>query len=145
MGVSALYVLSTVNFKVALYPMESKGTSMVLSGCTRPSSKAFRVTFRLVRSTPPVFLRTTKALVTSPMPCTTSILVLHPRISIEMDGPLGGTAVGIPGVSDETGTGLNVAVINGIAVAVGIGDVAVGLITTGVAVKMEGVWVGGRN
>jgi hypothetical protein len=62
-----------------------------------------------------------------------------------MDGPLGRVAVGIPGVSDETGTGLNVAVINGIAVEVGIGDVAVGLMTTGVAVKMEGVWVGGRN
>ena len=63
-----------------------------------------------------------------------------------MDGPLGRVTVGIPGVSDETGTGLNVAVINGIAVEVGIiGEVAVGLITTGVAVKMEGVWVGGRK
>src|SRR5688500_20379386 len=63
--------------------------SMVLSGCSRPSSKAKSVAFRLVSCTPPVFFKVTKAFVTSPMPCVTSMLVLQPNTSTEMDGPLG--------------------------------------------------------
>src|ERR1041384_5231322 len=150
-GVSFLYVLSTVNFNATLYPASSEATSTVLSGCTRPSSSAFNVALRLVSSTPPVFLKTMKALVTSPMPWLTSMLVLHPSISTEIVGPPPG-----PGklvcvtaeVSEATTVGVFVAVINRMGVEVATGGVDVALatpITTGVAVKIDGVFVGGRN
>jgi hypothetical protein len=51
------------------------------------------------------------------------------------------------GVLDGSNVGVVVAVINGIGVNVGTCgvDVALAAITTGVAVKMDGVFVGGRN
>jgi hypothetical protein len=91
------------------------------------------------------------------MPWLTSILVLHPRISTEMAGALGilvdvEVPAGITGVSEgkPTNVGAVVAVINGMGVDVagmtcGVGVALATPITTGVAVKIEGVFVGGRN
>ena len=76
------------------------------------------------------------------------MLVLQPRISTEMDGPLGAVVCMLSGVLDGRSVGTNVAVMKGIGVHVGACDRGVGLaalITTGVAVKTEGVGVGGRN
>src|SRR5690242_14911902 len=94
--------------------------------------------------------RITYAFVTSPMPWDTSMLVSQPRISTETAGPLGivGCVVDIlTGVSEGIKVGAVVAVINEILVNVGrICTVAVGpAATTGVAVKTEGVFVGGRK
>jgi hypothetical protein len=76
------------------------------------------------------------------------MLVLQPRISTEISGPLGELVSAPPGVSEGIDVEVGVAVINVKAVAVAICGVEVALatpITTGVAVKMEGVLVGGRN
>src|SRR5512142_150166 len=77
-----------------------------------------------------MFFKTTKAFVTSPIPCVTSMLVLHPRISTARTGPLG-ELVGVT-----------------LGVSTGVEGVSVALATpmiTGVAVKIEGVLVGGRK
>jgi hypothetical protein len=104
---------------------------------------------RWVSSTPPVFLRMTKAFVTSPMPWVTSMLVLQPRTSTATDGPPGGLAAGgvRAGVSDGISVGADVAVMNwrGVDVAIAAAGVALAAITTGVAVRIEGVLVGGRK
>src|SRR5512145_655354 len=120
---------------------------MVLSGCSRPSSRAFRVAFRLVSSTPPVFRRTTKAFVTSPMPCVTSTPVLQPRISTERAGPLGELVCVMSGVSEGSSVAVIVALGTLKLVAVALCGVDVGLaaMMIGVGVKMDGVFVIGRN
>jgi len=77
------------------------------------------------------------------------MLVLHPRISTETAGPLGRVVWIETGVSEAGGrnVGTLVAVINGRLVDVENWTVGVVLapITTAVAVKMEGVFVGGRK
>ena len=63
-----------------------------------------------------------------------------------MDGPMGGLVCVITGVSEGINVGTNVAVMNGMGVEVATGGVALAtLMTTGVAVKMDGVCVGGKN
>jgi hypothetical protein len=84
------------------------------------------------------------------MPWVTSMLVSHPRISTDATGPLGivGWVVSLlRGVFDGIDVGAVVAVINGRLVEVGSWTVGVRLAgtTTGVAVKIEGVLVGGRK
>jgi len=82
------------------------------------------------------------------MPWLTSILVLQPRTSTEMDGPVGGLVCVLTGVPEGSKVGAVVAVINGIAVEVAICGVGVPVgapLPTGVAVKMDGVFVGGRK
>jgi hypothetical protein len=60
---------------------------------------------------------------------------------------MGGLVCVFPGVWDGNKVGAVVAVIKGIGVNVGTCgvDVALAAITTGVAVKMDGVFVGGKN
>src|SRR5215213_28193 len=83
------------------------------------------------------------------MPWATSILVLQPRTSTETAGPLGRVVWIETGVSEARGgnVGTLVAVINERLVAVENWTVGVGLapITTGVAVRIDGVFVGGRK
>jgi len=80
------------------------------------------------------------------MPCVTSMLVLHPSTSTEMEGPRGGLVCVMTDVSDEIKVGTKVAVMKGMGVDVAIWGVALAApMTTGVAVNIEGVWVGGRN
>jgi hypothetical protein len=81
------------------------------------------------------------------MPWVTSILVLQPRISIESRGPPGGLVSVFAGVSEGMSVGAVVAVMKGIGVDVGIVAEAVRLaaMMTGVAVWIEGVFVGGRK
>lgn len=70
-----------------------------------------------------------------------------------MAGPLGGAVCVSPGVSDGIKVGVMVAVINDMLVEVGrsveVGirtvEVTLGARITGVAVKIDGVLVGGRN
>jgi hypothetical protein len=75
------------------------------------------------------------------------MLVLQPRISTATEGPLGGLVCVLSGVLDGSNVGGVVAVIKGIGVNVGTCgvDVALAAITSGVAVKMDGVFVGGRK
>jgi hypothetical protein len=74
------------------------------------------------------------------------MLVLHPSTSTEMDGPLGKVVAALTGVFEGIKVGAEVAVMNGIGVELAICGVALAtMITTGVAVKMDGVCVGGRN
>jgi hypothetical protein len=75
------------------------------------------------------------------------MLVLQPRISTETEGPLGRLVCVFSAVLDGSNVGAVVAVIKGIGVSVGMSgaDVALATITTGVAVKTDGVFVGGRN
>jgi hypothetical protein len=77
------------------------------------------------------------------------MLVSQPRTSTDIIGPLGrGVWVSV-GVSDGIRVEVAVAVMNTMLVAVGAGasivDVALGTRTMGVAVKIEGVPVGGKN
>ena len=81
------------------------------------------------------------------------MLVSQPRTSTEIAGPLGGAVCVSTGELDGIRVGVIVAVIKdmlvevGRSVAVGICSVgvALGAIITGVAVKIDGVLVGGRN
>ena len=78
------------------------------------------------------------------------MLVSQPSISTETEGPLGGLVCVLVGggALDGINEGAVVAVIKGMEVEVAICGVGVALatpITTGVAVKTEGVFVGGRN
>jgi hypothetical protein len=75
------------------------------------------------------------------------MLVLHPRSSTRMPGPLGTVDWGLAGVSEGIRVSTVVAVIKGMLVEVGIGafDVALAAMMSGVAVNTEGVFVGGRN
>ncbi len=88
----------------------------------------------------------TKALVTSPMLCLMSMLVLQPSTSTMMCGERGGT---FSPFGDNAGTGrLGVSLV-GICVAVSVGvfvgssGVFVMVTITGVGVYMAGVMVGG--
>lgn len=75
------------------------------------------------------------------------MLVLQPSISTPTEGPLGGLVCVSSGVLDGSKVGAGVAVIKGIGVNVGTCgvDVALAATTSGVAVKMDGVGVEGRN
>ena len=116
---------------------------MVLSGCSRPSSNAKSVALRLASCTPPVFVNVTKALVTSPMPCVTSMLVLQPNTSTEMDGPLGRFVR--DGVSEIKTKGVLEGDVNVLVAMEILGVADATPITTGVGVNMDGVGVAGRN
>lgn len=74
--------------------------------------------------------------------------VLHPSTSTEMAGPVGEAVNVIAGVLEEGDVGVIVAVENEMLVAVamtGVEVAGVTPITTGVAVKIEGVFVRGRK
>src|SRR5690349_23775147 len=74
------------------------------------------------------------------------MLVLHPSTSTEMEGPVGAVVWVMTGTLEGIKVGTDVAVINGIGVRVAIWGVVLGTpMTIGVAVKMDGVWVGGRK
>jgi hypothetical protein len=63
-----------------------------------------------------------------------------------MDAPRGGLVCATTGVSEAIKVGTNVAVMKGIGVKVAIWGVALAAPTTiGVAVNIDGVWVGGKN
>jgi len=83
-----------------------------------------------------VFFNVTNAFVTSPMPCVTSMLVLQPNTSTEIDGP--------PGIFVSVGDGVSEITTNGVLVGNGA-NVMVAVEMLGVAVKIDGVGVKGRN
>src|SRR6476646_7693717 len=117
----------------------------------RPSSRAFNVAFRLVSSTLPVFFRIMNALVTSPIPWVTSMLVLQPKTS-KLTAGAGVIDVAVSnteGVSVMFAIGVSVTGANGVwvitkAVAI-IGVDVLPPITTGVGETIEGVCVAGRK
>src|SRR4030095_6326493 len=111
---------------------------MVLSGCSRPSSRAKSVALIFVNSTPPVFFNVTKELFTSPIPWVTSMLVLQPSTLMAIDGPLG-DAVNVAEVV-EVLVSVAIGALVLVGAAVDVATEGVGLltpITTGVAVKID--------
>src|SRR5215216_7493441 len=97
-------------------------SSTVLSGCSRPSSRAISVALRFVNLILPVFFTVTNALVTSPIPWVTSMLVLHPSTSTLMDGV--GAATVAEGVSERNTSGVSVIAGSGVLFGMGV-DVAI--------------------
>src|SRR5690349_19719242 len=76
------------------------------------------------------------------------MLVLQPRISTDTPGPAGTDVWVLAGTSEGRKVGCVVAVMNGMLVKVGIcavPKVGLGTTTTGVAVNMDGVFVGGKK
>jgi hypothetical protein len=72
------------------------------------------------------------------------MLVLQPSTSTEIEGPLGGFVSVRVGVSELTGMSVFVGMVVAVETS-GVADALVTLITTGVAVNMEGVGVKGMN
>src|SRR5688572_29507332 len=102
-----------------------------LSGCSRSSSMARSRAQVFGRATSPVFFTITYALVTSPMLCEMSILVLQPRIS---------TCTARTGVAVAISVGVAGPVVNvGDGVSLPPGVTGVMIVTFDVAVKIMGV------
>jgi hypothetical protein len=93
-----------------------------------------------------VFFKVTKAFVTSPMLCVTSMLVLHPSTLMEMDGPVGDAVNVGKGINVAVSVEIGALVLVGATVSVATAGVEVLTpITTGMGVNMDGVGVEGRN
>ena len=107
----------------------------------------------MARFVPVLFLSVTYALVTSPMPCVMSMLVLHPSTSTMMFGENGGRVAVLVGEGASVKeVAVSVGVIGvavSVAVPVGVSETTGGMVVfvmvtiTGVTVKIEGVIVGG--
>ena len=114
MMVSTLYWESTVNFRLTCCWDGRLVTQIFLSGCSRSSSMARRMAQALGRSIVPLFITVTKALVTSPMPCVMSMLVLQPRMARFTDCIGDGVNVSVGGIGVKVVVGVGVNVISAV-------------------------------